>query len=266
MSWLRKSLCALAVCAATGMSATACETNEGIVFVVGVLDAERTDCVAQPESDAILLHGGVIDLAVGGARPYKSWLLVASQLTPRGSREQIRIEPNYINLEGAEVSLQDATGGTLDIATNPFSTFGSGVIPPSEGSEPGLGVMLIDLLPAGVAQQLGTGTLIARVRAFGTTLGGTAVESNGCLITYPQDAFDPTQGDTRFVCAESGAEDDEGGCFIGQDDLVPCTVCATVSNACKDPCQNCAFRPSLDQAGRCMGEPAPTCPAPTPQP
>jgi hypothetical protein len=111
--------------------------------------------------------------------------------------------------------------------------------------------------------------VVARVRVFGDTLGGQEIESNeysfpifvceGCLVTYPVDAADPDQGPGVYLCELSSDEATvvpDQICALGQDVVVPCTICAAQSAVCQDPCQNCSSsREGLD----CTNSPVPVC-------
>lgn len=249
MTWLRKSLCAAAVASFAAITATGCERNDGILFVRGALAIDTTDCIAAPEDGATLLAGGTLDRSLR-AGSYRAALLLGNQLTPRASREQLRVETNLVVVRGAEVTLESITGERLDLSPNPnpYSTLATGEVPPSEGTEPGLGVTFADIVPAGIAL---SGTVISRVRVFGETLGGTEVESNeyifpieicnGCLVNYSASSFDDTNGPSaRYLCARSST-DDSGtpACVLGQDRIVDCTLCSAANDVCRDPCRNC---------------------------
>ncbi|HYO95706.1 MAG TPA: hypothetical protein VER33_14390 [Polyangiaceae bacterium] len=267
MSWLRKSFAVLGVATIGGLVLPGCEKNESIVFILGAMSLDRTECVARPEADAVLLEGGVLDLAITGS--YRAALLVASQLTERGSRESLRTETARLNLQGAEVHLHDSGGRPLALQDNPYSTLGSGFVNPAGGTEPGFGSIFVDIIPSGVPVPLGTVT--ASVRVFGTTLGGQNIESNelkfpiqvchGCLIQYSVGAIDDTlppgeQRCDKFVAAEE--TEVIVGCFPGQDMPVSCSLCAASNDACLDPCQNCAAR----RAFGCPEPPPAHCPPP----
>jgi hypothetical protein len=247
--------------------APGCETNDSTLFIVGVMDIKSTDCTAQAESGARVLAGGVVDLTL---RPsYTAALLVGSQLTQRGSREQTRTETAYLNIEGAEIELANADGTALDLGAveNPFSVFGTGLTPPAAGTDPGYGSVFVDLIPGSVSGSLPNGVVLARVRVYGTTLGRQEIESNqftfpiqicrGCLIAYPATN---TGAVGRVECTADGTAVEEiNECMIGQDAFVPCSFCKSTRQACSDACLNCAFRDSLGPE-QCSNSPALTCP------
>jgi hypothetical protein len=64
--------------------------NASMLFIKGVLAIEATNCAAKPEAAATLRAGGRLDVSL--ANGYVAALLVGSQLTQRGSREQLRTE------------------------------------------------------------------------------------------------------------------------------------------------------------------------------
>lgn len=249
MSWLRKSLGMLALTVTATSVATGCEDNESMLFIVGVLNVDRTDCIARPEQDGVLLSGGVLDRLL---RPsYRAALLIGSQLTQRGSRDQLRTESARFALQGAEVTLTTFDGVPIG---SPYSTIGTGFVNPAGGEEAGYGVMFVDIVPASI--DLPDDTIVSKVRVFGTTLGGAELESNeyifpitvcrGCLIYYPVSAADDTNPNPNsFLCqtVSDGTDAIElEACFPGQDTGVPCNFCSASNPACADPCQNCAVR------------------------
>lgn len=263
MKRLQKSLGIVLVSALLGMTATACEENESVLFIVGVMDVERSDCVAAADSDAAILAEGTLDLSL--RRGYRAALLVGSHLTQRGSRDQLRTETARFSLQGAEVTLTNMEGQLLPLGrtSNPYSTIGTGFVNPSSGDDPGYGVTFVDIVPPGLSN-IADQTIISRVRAYGRTLGGAELESNeyvfpitvctGCLVQFSTATVDPTQpgGRCRTVSAED--EPEFGGCFPGQDRMVPCTYCSNSNAACQDPCSNCSARAALPA---CAGTPVP---------
>jgi hypothetical protein len=220
-----------------------CADNESMLYIQGVIALNRTDCVLNPESNAELLPGGILDQSL--ASGYRAALLVGSQLTQRGSREQLRTETARLSLRGAEVSLESVAGEPL---MDEFSALGTGFVNPSSGTEPGFGGLIVDIIPAGVT--LDDGQIIAQIRAFGETLGGQEVESNlfpfpisvcsGCLIEYPASANDQPAG-APYLCgfsADEGTRSDERICFAGQDTPISCTECSAYADVCRDPALN----------------------------
>lgn len=266
MKWLPKSLGAVALLALVGASTTACEENESMLFIVGVMRVTSGDCVVEADADAPIQSNGVLDVSLRSG--YTAAVLVGSQLTQRGSRDQLRTETARLSLQGAEVTLTDYEGRVLNLGggvPNPYSTVGTGFVNPGSGEDAGYGVIFVDIVPAGI--NIPDQTIISKVRVFGTTLGGAELESNeyifpiricrGCLITYPTSAFDDTQGTGEFLCA-TASDAPVGGsgtvCLPGQDDFVPCTMCSTFNDVCRNPCNNCTARQTLSE---CAGTPAP---------
>jgi hypothetical protein len=267
MTWLRNSLSVLSVATLCGLVTAGCEDNASMLFIKGVLAIEATNCVAKPESAATLRSGGRLDVALAKGSGYRAALLVGSQLTQRGSREQLRTETARLTLEGAEVTLNDATGNLLNIgANNPFTTLGTGFVDPAGGTQPGFGAIFVDVIPAGVLDGVasslgGQGVVQAKIRVFGTTLGGQEIESgdytysidvcNGCLISYPVNA-DSSQGLGDYECGGTVAASTETLCGLGQDQATPCTLCAGAYDVCLHPCSNCSVLSNPANVGKCM--------------
>jgi hypothetical protein len=242
-----------------------------MLFIKGVLAIETTNCVAKPESAGTLRAGGRLDISL--ANGYVAALLVGSQLTQRGSREQLRTETARLVLEGAEVTLNDAAGNPLNIGTNnPFTTLGTGFVDPAGGTQPGFGAIFVDVIPAGVMGGVKTalpsgGVVQAKIRVFGTTLGNQSIESgeytysievcNGCLVQYPATA-DVSGGMGDFTCGGTAAANTaDVPCNLGQDQATPCTLCAGAYDVCLHPCNNCAVRANTANDAICAaGKPA----------
>jgi hypothetical protein len=184
-------------------------------------------------------------------------LIIGNQLTERGSREQVRTETSRVSLKGAEVKLESPQGDELVPA---FSSIGTGFVDASDGNDAAPAVMFATLIPASIATSLPAGTVVVKVRVFGTTLGGEDVESaellfpieicDGCLISYPASARDLTADGAEYQCklaaddaANSGGEDTDQPCSLGIDFPTPCTACSGLYAACQSPANNPYYAP-----------------------
>lgn len=257
-----KALAVTTVLGGTALVSTGCADNESVLFIVGVLALEDTDCKLTPEASATLRTRGVLDTSLRSG--YTAGLLVGSQLTQRGNRDQLRTETARLSLRGAEVRLQTPDGATIA----EYTTIGTGFVHPASGSEPGYGAIAADLIPPGAP--VSPGLVVARVRVYGDTLGGQEIESNeysfpiyvcsGCLVSYPVESADPDEGPGIYRCdlrSEEATVVSDQICALGQDIVVPCTLCAAQNPVCQDPCQNCSSsRDGLD----CANSPPPVCP------
>ena len=224
------------------------------MFIFGVYFRKQGACVPKPDLDSPILAKGVLDREFAGE--YRAALLVGNQITARGSRERLRTETSRVVLKGAEVTLESLDGKQLQ---DPFSSIGTGFVDSSEGTDPGLAILYATLIPGKAVAALPNGTLVARVRAFGTTLGGQDVESgelafpieicSGCLITYPASARDLTADGGGYQCKQAAddsmaaAEEVDLPCSLGTDVPSPCTACSGVSDVCLSPANNCYYTP-----------------------
>ena len=271
MTWQRKFTCALGMTTLCALAAPGCADNDSMLFVEGVLAVEATDCVAKAESGALMRAAGTLDLSL--RKGYRAAFLVGSQLTQRGSREQLRTETARLVLKGADITLQDAYARDLALGgnPNPFSTIGSGFVNPAGGTDPGLGVIFVDVIPATLVDSVaaavqGSGLVLAKVKVFGETLGGQKIESgeylypiqicSGCLVSYPTSTNTGQIG--SFTCTAPAQATTSSVCALGQDQVVPCTECAGFNAVCSDPCNNCAVRSNPANAGLCTNT-APDC-------
>ena len=229
-----------------------CAENNSSLFVEGVMALDATTCVAKPDNTAVLLAGGIMDVAFRTS--YTAFVLVGNQLTERGSREQLRTETSRIALRGAEVTLTTVDGRTL----GNYSTVGTGFVHASAGDVPAYAAMSVDIIPSalGSTDEVKTANMVvAKIRVFGDTLGNTPVTSSeldypirictGCLVRYPTDAADPSvPAGGAYQCttaASTTQTTDAAPCIIGQDQTFPCTTCSASVLLCKDPKENPSF-------------------------
>ncbi|HTQ02923.1 MAG TPA: hypothetical protein VMI54_03660 [Polyangiaceae bacterium] len=222
-----------------GLLGSSCVDNQSSVFIYGVMDIDSTQCLAQPDSTAVLLPAGTLDREF--ADGYQAALLVGSHLTQRGSRQQLRTETSRLEITRADMTLYGTNGQQVS-----FQSPATGLINPSDGTDPGLAAVFVRMVRAEDMANLGPdGQIIARVKIHGTTLGGQDIDSGdfdypitlctGCLVTYPSSALDPT----TFTCdAASETMSTSTICFLGQDSTFPCTYCAAYDVVCSDPKQN----------------------------
>jgi hypothetical protein len=247
-----KSLLAVGLAGLGALAVSSCATNDSMMFIVGVIALRAGECVAKPDGDAPLLAKGTMDRLF--ASEYRAALLIGNQVTQRGSREQLRTETSRIVLKGAEVNLEDLVGTELAPA---FSSTATGFVDAASGTDPARAVMFATLIPGSIATTLPRGTVLAKVRVFGDTLGGQEVESaelafpieicDGCLVSYPANARDLTADGTDYVCklgtstADDVASDADLPCSLGIDIPAPCTVCSGTSAVCQNPNNNCAY-------------------------
>jgi len=216
-----------------------CTDEETGLFIQGNVARDAPECIAEAESGTTLLGVGYLD--VGLKLDYEASLLVGNQLTPRGEKEALRTETMVTVIEGAEVRLYTDTG-QLDTE---FTVPASGVISPDSSEDPGFGIINATLIPqtAGLAladELTSRGevrTRVAEVRVFGQTIGGVDVESasiryvirvcEGCLVGFPPGALNGTS------CSRSADQTPEIPCYLGQDALVDCRLCAAYNPYCQ---------------------------------
>lgn len=230
-----------------------CASNDSSLFVVGVLDVSKSTCIAKADTSEALLAGGTLDIAF--AQGYTAFVLVGNQLTQRGSREQLRTETSRVSLRGAEVRLTNLDGSAIAAAPRPFSTVGTGFVDAASGDAPSYAAMAVNLIPPGLTGL--PGEVLAKIRVFGDTLGGTSVTSSeldfpitvckGCLVQYPAAAADPAQAATApYKCSTTVSSASSGSsvaapCFLGQDVPFSCLLCSSAYEVCRDPCLNPSY-------------------------
>ncbi|MEB2314190.1 MAG: hypothetical protein OZ921_10350 [Sorangiineae bacterium] len=237
-----KHLCSAALLTFGALASTSgCVDNDTILFIQGAVSSDSAGCTPQADPSNMYLPYGVLDTALTGK--YTAFLLVGSQLVTRGSRNEMRTEPNRVTIRDAVVSLSAPGGAGGEFA---FTTTATGFIDPSSGEAPGYGLVAVDLIPGASNVQLGgqpltgNGQVLASVRVTGDTIGGTSITSSefifpiqicsGCLVSFPADALkDPT---VTNRC--TGDPPTDKPCIVGQDVAVDCRLCSG-NPACAPP-------------------------------
>ncbi len=255
-----KTVLALGIACLSSGVLPSCATNDSMMFIMGVYARKAGACDPKPENDSPVWDRGVMDRAF--AREYRASLLIGNQLTQRGSRDRLRTETSRISLKGAEVTLESVDGRAL---LDPFSAIATGFVDASSGTDAALAIMSATLIPSKAADALPDGVVVAKVRVFGTSLGGEEIESNelafpielctGCLVSYPASARDLTADGDDYTCKlaedDTATTDTDLPCTVGLDLPVPCTACSGVSDVCLKPANNCYYTPG-----------GPNCPQP----
>jgi hypothetical protein len=230
-----------------------CATNNSSMFIVGVIDIAQSSCTAKPDNTGPFLTGGILDVAF--ASGYTAIVLVGNQLTQLGSSEDLRTETSRVSLRGAEVQLTTLDGKALGVAgaQGTFSTVGTGFVDAAAGDTPSYATMAVNLIPPGLTGL--PAEVLAKIRVFGETLGGTSVTSSeldfpinvcdGCLVVY--DTPDTTQAaGAPFMCATTTASSTQSSvaapCVTGQDQSFSCTLCSAADDLCRDPCKNPTYK------------------------
>ena len=233
-----------------------CAKNDSSMFVIGAIDTAATTCTAKADTTDALLAGGTLDTAF--TQSYTAALLVGNQLTQQANAEQLRTETSRISLRGAEVTLTDVAGA--EVAGGHYSTVGTGFVDASVGDAPSYGVMAISVIPDGLLAKISAPPVVlAKIRVFGDTLGGTSITSSeldfpiticeGCLVVYPAEDDDPAQAmNATYKCATTASTTttttDVPPCIRGQDQSFACTDCSASLPLCRDPSQNPSYAPA----------------------
>jgi hypothetical protein len=223
------------------LAAVGCQDSRAMIYIQQVSQpvagGSGSGCKIDATPTNPFISRGTLDLAFG--RPYAATFLVGNQLIARGDRIRSRAESDRVDLQGAEVRIEDANGNEV---RGFRSVPGAGSIDPGTDTAPSFGLLDTVLLDGnflgayvGPVSTTGSKTFITYSRAYGTTTGGTFVESGefpfpidvcwGCLIAFPPDADDPT-GATQPNCDNvSSTTTSTATCSIGQDTAIDCRVC-----------------------------------------
>jgi hypothetical protein len=242
---LRRTGAGVAVLLGISLTSLGCTDEETGFYIIGNSAIEPPDCVAGADSGNTMLARGALD--VGLTPEYVANWLVASQLTPRGDKVNLRTETMVATLSGVEVHL---TGGA---EVEEYTVPAAGTIQPEGSDAPGLGIAIATLIPAAIGVQLAEEltdpaqriTRVAEVRVFGKTIGGIEFETapfsyevrvcEGCSVEFPAEALvlDPESG--LLVCNAAFDTAPEPGCFPGQDGPSDCRLCSGTNAYCQTP-------------------------------
>jgi hypothetical protein len=231
---------------------SSCADNNSSLFVIGVIDINRTSCEAKADTTDAFLAAGTMDLAF--TNTYTASVLVGNQLTQRGSREQLRTETSRISLRGAEVRLTTLDGREL----GNYSTVGTGFVDASAGDVPSYASMSVNVIPPALGNNeavRNARVVLAKIRVFGDSLGNASITSSeldfpinictGCLVRYPAEAADPTVvGGADYKCSTATTTTQTTAaapCLQGQDAPFACTFCSGAYELCRDPKSNPAY-------------------------
>jgi hypothetical protein len=234
----------------TASAFSACAHNDSSIFIRGVLapPTNATDgvCEYTPDPTAAEISAGELDLAFSGA--YYGNFLVGNQMNELANSEQLATETDRVVIEGAIVTVTDSATGQQLGAT--FSTPATGFVDPGQDGTPSFGVVTgveildptrtsgyVDLLKGG---SIGSATVIADVKFYGTTLGGTHEETNdypfpvslvyGGLVFFPYGDSNPAFVNEKSCNGASGTSGSTttatAPCILGQDQPIDCSLCA----------------------------------------
>jgi hypothetical protein len=230
--------------AAVGLAAVllpACAHDDSTIYIVNIpapptgIQAGQA-CAYTPQPNGPFLPTGLWDVALSDA--YSPAVLVGNQMIQRMDPLRPTTETNRVEIQGATVRVTDAAG--TQIAS--FSSLTSGTVDPASGTQPGYMVTLATIVDPQTAAAFRTAgsplylkdvyaskTIVAYFKLYGSTLGGTSVESNefqfpikvckGCLVTFNYN----TAG--QIDCLTLPTAGAATPCVPGQDQVTSCYYC-----------------------------------------
>ena len=223
-----------AIQASGGAGAGGASSGDAGLFIVGVLAREPGACQPKADLDARLWARGTLDRLFAGS--YTGQLLIGNQLAQR------------VALGSVLVRLNDAADNPLQ---EPYSINVSGFVDGSSAKSTSQGIVVAELIPKTIAAALPAGVLIAKLRIRSQSLAGFALEStelsfpievcDGCLVTYPPSARDPSAGGQEYQCqvpADGAVDPAQQPCELGIDQPFACTVCSATNAVCASPANN----------------------------
>ncbi len=190
---------------------------------------------------------GTMDLAL--TDEYSPSLLVGNQLQNRKNPSEIRVDTGAVSIEGVVTTVRDPSGSVI----HEFTSLRSGIVDASTGNDTvfsAVQAVAIDgataeIVREDVKKRGAAGRLvIAAMKVFGTTLGGTAVETQefsfpiklcyGCLIAFPPEADDAAQPGIDCLGTTAPGDGAASACALGQDQPIDCRYCRSVGKAACD--------------------------------
>jgi hypothetical protein len=214
------------------------------MYIRQVQAPSKSDCTYAADPTQLHIQTGMLDLAI--SRRYWATLLIGNQLIQQGSAELVRSETSRIVVNEAEVQVETSRGETIGEA---FRVPGTGFADPSTANEPGWGLfqtILIDYTRSEMIRKMAgfsgdmpinkTIPVVAVVRLFGNTLGGTDIESAeyrfpievcyGCLVSFtPEGVDDAAAVVPNCQKALAAGATLVSACIAGQDQLLDCRIC-----------------------------------------
>lgn len=227
-----------AACVGGVVVVSACSHDDSSIFIRQVMAPQGstagTVCSYKADPTQPGLFTGTVDVAFLAS--YRPVVLVGNQLISQQAASSFKTETSRVTLQGATVTVTDTNGTQL----TSFSTYASGFVDPSSGTDPGWGLLEVTMIDPKTIDALrtqipvnGTKKLVARYKVFGQTLGGQSVETNeaqfpinvclGCLVEKTA-AGCSNLSDTTTVATP---------CVFGQDEAIDCRLCSQTSSLCK---------------------------------
>lgn len=251
----KHAMAALLVVAGSGLLGSACAKNESTLFVRDVKQVSADTCAATADESSASWLSGVLDVSL--RLEYDATLLVGSQLVDQADPTTLKTETSKIQLYATDVQVLDEDGnvytyvdGTGAQKSAEFSTPSAGFVNAATGGQSAFGLIGATLIDYNTAADLRAQlnqpsrperSLVASVVVHGRTLGGNELVTApftfpirvcyGCLVTFPPDAIEDNPKYPPINCRNSQAatDDNAGGCRLGQDEPVPCTLCKSIN-------------------------------------
>jgi hypothetical protein len=233
-----RALTTTALAALAGFVFPACAHDDASLFIRHVMAPPTTQaagggCIYQSDPAQPYINQGKVDAAI--ASSYSPVVLVANQLTSRGSTEDVRAETSRVTIQGAIVRVVDPVDGSVQMDN---TVLAAATLDPGTGTTPSYAAIGITMMNSVALAHFDPGTkgapsrlAVAYVKVFGQTLGGQSLESNefqfpisvchGCLVVIPADAF------LNSWCSQSHPASSTvvSPCQIGQDQAIDCSLC-----------------------------------------
>lgn len=235
-----KAIAVVALGALSTAVMPACAENDQSIFIRSMLapaqNRQNNMCVYSSDPSQTAISEGLLD--VGVTDSYQASLLIGSQLIARANQNDARGEANRARLDGAIVRVTDPNGGSL----GEFTSLGSGFVEPQVNNQPSFSPFFVTVLDSATIKKLAeqvTGPqsklVVVNIKVFGRTLGGVDLETgefqypirlcNGCLVSFASGDDPATPERDCSLPLESGGSTTLP-CHAGQDEPVPCQVCA----------------------------------------
>ena len=233
-----RALTTTALAALAGCVFPACAHDDASIFIRHVMAPPTTQgtggiCFYQSDPAQPYITQGTADAAL--ASSYSPEILVANQLTTRGSTEEVRAETSRVTIQGAIVRVVDPVDGSVQMDN---TVLASATLDPGTGTTPSYAAVGVTMMNSAALAHFDPGSrtnparlAVAYVKVFGQTLGGQSLESNefqfpisvchGCLVDIPVDALKNDWCKTTHAASSTVLSP----CRIGQDQAIDCSLC-----------------------------------------
>lgn len=246
--WLSRCAAVLGLSLVGSVTMPGCADPDSEIFVLGVPAMTAGNCSVRPSGDALLLFYGTLDVSF--RTEYMAPIIIGNQQIKRGNADLARAETGRVQLEFAEVTVENANESVVAEYSVPITGF----VDAASGNDPAFGSAAVPLINSAVAKgaraelaadRTKLKRYVSKVKVGGHTLGGNEVTSGqfqfvtylcyGCLVGFDASFDDPNVDGIDCAGTATAATTADPPCIVGQDSVVSCDQCRSFNSACTSP-------------------------------